>query len=313
MIEVNKLITRSLNVEEELVKTITLHLANSGGKRLRPMLTLLSAKLCDYQGQDAIKLATAIEFIHMATLLHDDVIDGSMMRRFLPTANNIWGSKESILVGDFLFSQSFKLIVSTKNIRALDVLSNASAIISEGEIAQLGKLKTGEMLSIEQYYKLISAKTAELFSAACEVGAIIAEQDNNASILKEFGLQLGILFQISDDLLDYFGNSDQAGKNIGDDFAEGKITLPLILLERALNKEEMQILSKMLKKKTRTEADLQWVKDRMFEHKIIDMAQEHLQDGRSKAAKTLNELNIKENKSLPHMLNLLDFIMERTY
>lgn len=315
MKEMNEIIVSSLTAEEELIKAVGSHLSNSGGKRIRPLLTLLSAKACGYEsGQQAYKLAAAIEFIHMATLLHDDVVDESTMRRFLPTANSIWGNKASILVGDFLFSQSFKLMVNTKNIRALEILSNACAIISEGEVSQLNKLEQKTMLSIDQYYDLIKAKTAELLACACEVGAIIANKMELAEGLRTFGMNFGIAFQISDDNIDYFSTSEKAGKNIGDDFFEGKVTLPLIILHSEMNNKDSEKLTFMLKSEKRKSEDLQWVQNKMLEYKIPNLVGVHLKETRQKALKALASVEDKLSQSaVQHLTNLLEFAVERTY
>lgn len=225
----NETILSRLKSDEELVETVSKYLINSGGKRIRPSLTILCSKLFGHNDENTVKLAASVEFIHAGTLLHDDVVDNSTKRRFKDTANVIWGNQTSILVGDFLFSQSFKLMVSSGSMLALQILADALAIIVEGEVRQLVRLSEKRMVSVAEYDQIINAKTARLFGAACEVGAIIADQNEETSrLLRQFGVKLGFIFQIADDLLDYFGTSD-IGKNIGDDFAEGKITLPVIL------------------------------------------------------------------------------------
>jgi octaprenyl-diphosphate synthase len=234
---VNQIIIASANPSEEMVSIISDHLINSGGKRIRPIVTILSAKALGYSGKRHINLAAAVEFIHAATLLHDDVIDESDIRRGKRTANFLWGNKASILVGDFLFSQAFKLMVGSGSLKALDLLSSASAIIAEGEVRQLRQV--GNILSIEEYYKIIEAKTAELFAASSSAGAAIAgATDDELEAMRIFGLNLGLIFQIKDDLLDYFGESLKLGKNLGQDFMESKCTLPIIIaMEKAGAKE----------------------------------------------------------------------------
>lgn len=308
---VNKLIESNLFTQENLIQKIGLHLANAGGKRMRPMLTLLTAKIFDYQGKDAVKLATAIEFIHMATLLHDDVVDGSKLRRFIPTANYVWGNKASILVGDFLFSQSFKLIVSTQIQSALEILSAASAVISEGEVAQLSKLEEKKIITQDEYYKLITAKTAELFGAACEVGAVVADQLSKAPFLRAFGLQLGIAFQISDDSLDYFGGDDELGKNLGDDFYEGKVTLPLIILSQKLVGHDHDKLQLMIKASSRSLEDFIWVKSQLEEHQIIHLIRTELNSIKDKALMTVEKLKSDNNLSLDYLIALLNYSVNR--
>jgi octaprenyl-diphosphate synthase len=225
---VNCAIISSSHASEELVGIISSHLINSGGKRIRPIINILSARAF---GGSSIELAAAVEFIHAATLLHDDVVDTSDVRRGKKTANFLWGNKASILVGDFLFSQAFKLMVASGSMKALELLSSASAIIAEGEVMQLRHL--GNMLSQEEYYKIIAAKTAELFSASAASGASIAGASaSEVSAMKVFGLNLGLIFQIRDDALDYFGDFSKMGKKLGQDFYESKCTLPVILAMR---------------------------------------------------------------------------------
>lgn len=308
----NEVIVSSLSVEEELIKIISEHLSSAGGKRMRPILTILTAKMLDHSGNEAIKFAAAVEFIHMATLLHDDVVDGSKMRRFLPTANTVWGSRASILVGDFLFSQSFKLMVSTKMLPALDVLSNASAIIAQGEVAQLVQLEQQRIVGEEEYLKVINAKTAELFSAACEVGAIVAGREDLALSLKKFGLVLGNIFQIADDALDYFSDSGSVGKNIGDDFYEGKITLPVILLSRKNSVEHNSKLKIMIESPARSEDDFNYIRSLMVDYNIQEDIKLYLLKLKINALKSLSEINI-QNKPKEYLEKLVDFAITRTY
>ncbi|MBI6628734.1 polyprenyl synthetase family protein [Pontibaca salina] len=210
------------------IPEVTAHLVEAGGKRLRPMLTLAAARLCGYDGPWHIHLAATVEFIHTATLLHDDVVDESAQRRGRPTANLLWDNKSSVLVGDYLFARSFQLMVEPGNLRVLEILSNAAATIAEGEVLQLSaaqNLATDEDI----YLQIVRGKTAALFSAATESGAVIANApDDHVRALFNYGDALGIAFQIADDLLDYQGDSTATGKNIGDDFRERKLTLPVI-------------------------------------------------------------------------------------
>ncbi|WP_295897632.1 polyprenyl synthetase family protein [uncultured Bartonella sp.] len=229
MEKVNQLIIAMAGSDVEMIPEVSKHLISSGGKRLRPMVTLASARLFGYQGLGHIKLATAVEFMHTATLLHDDVVDDSDMRRGKSTARMIWGNEASVLVGDFLLGQAFKMMVDVNSMDALSVLANAAAIIAEGEVMQLAAAK--HLTTTEnEYLKVINAKTAALFSAAAEVGPIVAgcgEKERQA--LRHYGTSLGLAFQLVDDALDYDGNSEKLGKNTGDDFREGKITMPVIL------------------------------------------------------------------------------------
>lgn len=311
--KMNRAIIASLSVEEELVQVVANHLAKTGGKRIRPLLTILTSKMFGYKGDSSINLAAAVEFIHMATLLHDDVVDGSKMRRFLPSANVVWGSKASILVGDFLFSQSFKLIVSTKSLSSLKVLSTASAIIAEGEVSQLVKLEERRMLSEDEYLRIINGKTAELFGAACEIGAIIASQSEEYyKALRDFGMLLGNIFQIADDALDYFSQSNKIGKNVGDDFKEGKVTLPLIFLYKNLDDKNKEHIEHLITQETRSDDNFIWVLEKMSKSNIQDEIIAYLQRLKVSAITAL-ELVKLENKYKEYLKSLVDFAITRSY
>ena len=226
---VNAVILDRMQSEVPLIPELAGHLIAGGGKRMRPMLTLASAALLDYPGARHHKLAAAVEFIHTATLLHDDVVDGSGMRRGKRTANLIWGNPASVLVGDFLFARAFELMVEDGSLRVLRILSHASAVIAEGEVEQLTaqrRIETGE----EQYLEIIGAKTAALFAAACRVSPVVAEASEEAELALEcYGRNLGIAFQLTDDVIDYASDAATMGKGVGDDFRDGKMTLPVIL------------------------------------------------------------------------------------
>jgi len=225
---VNALIKERLQSEVTVIPALADHLIKAGGKRLRPLLCVAAAQICQSSSSHHIKLATAVEFIHTATLLHDDVVDSSQLRRGNVAAHLIWGAPSSVLVGDFLFARAFELMVETGSLRALDILSKASAIITEGEVMQLTRAFDGK-LSLNDYLKIIEAKTAALFAAAAQSGAVsAAAPEDQINALYQYGLNLGLAFQIRDDVMDYDGHSDNLGKNAGDDFREGKITLPLI-------------------------------------------------------------------------------------
>ncbi len=226
---VNSLILERLQSEVTLIPELARHLIAAGGKRVRPTLTLLAARLCGYEGDRHIALATSVEFIHTATLLHDDVVDESDLRRGRSTANSLWGNKAPVLVGDFLFSRAFQLMVGDGNIKVLDILANASAVIAEGEVAQL--LTAGDVQTSEAaYHDVIRAKTAALFQAACRIGAVVADRPAaEEEALATFGEELGIAFQLVDDALDYSAREALLGKTIGDDFREGKASLPVLL------------------------------------------------------------------------------------
>lgn len=311
--KINQTIITSLSAEEELVQVVGNHLAKTGGKRIRPILTILTARMFGYKGDSSISLAAAVEFIHMATLLHDDVVDGSKMRRFLPSANVVWGSKASILVGDFLFSQSFILIVSTKSLPSLEVLSRSSAIIAEGEVSQLVKLEEHRMLSEEEYFKIINSKTAELFGSACEIGAIIADQaEDNCKALREFGMLLGNIFQIADDALDYFSQSNKIGKNVGDDFKEGKVTLPLIFLYKNLDDKNREHIRHLITSETRSDDYFIWVQEKMAECNIQEEILARLHELKASAIRALEQIKL-ENKYKEYLKSLVDFAITRSY
>ncbi len=229
MERVNTLILSKTGSEVKMIPEVAKHLIDSGGKRLRPMITLAAAQMCGYEGNGHVTLAASVEFMHTATLLHDDVVDESDMRRGKLAARMLWGNEASVLVGDFLLGQAFRMMVEVGSLPALDVLSHAATVIAEGEVLQLAAAKNLETTE-DQYMEVIRSKTAALFAAAAEVGPIIAE-DTQARIngLRSYGNNLGITFQLIDDALDYGGNAADLGKNIGDDFREGKVTLPVLL------------------------------------------------------------------------------------
>jgi octaprenyl-diphosphate synthase len=226
---VNREILRRMESDVQLIPQLARHLIASGGKRIRPLLTLGAAQLCGYGGDKQILLAACVEFIHTATLLHDDVVDESERRRGAETANVVWGNQASVLVGDFLFSRAFQLMVESGSLEVLRILAGASAVIAEGEVLQL--MTANDMDSTEaDYLKVIESKTAALFAAACRVGAVVADRPlAEAEALDAFGRDLGIAFQLIDDALDYGTDAATLGKNTGDDFREGKVTLPVLL------------------------------------------------------------------------------------
>lgn len=251
------------------IPEVTAHLIDAGGKRLRPMLTLAAAKLVGYDGPFHIHLATAVEFIHTATLLHDDVVDASDQRRGRPTANLLWDNTSSVLVGDYLFARSFQLMVETGSVRVLDILANASATISEGEVLQLTAARN---LSTDQatYLKVVRGKTAALFSAATQVGGVIAgAPDDQTQALYDYGDALGIAFQMVDDLLDYTG-TDAIGKTLGDDFREGKMSLPVIHAVAAADDTERGFWRRTLAKGDVQDGDLDEALRLLHHHGALD-------------------------------------------
>lgn len=235
---VNELILARAGSDVEMIPEVANHLISSGGKRLRPMITLAAARAFGYEGDAHVKLAMSVEFMHTATLLHDDVVDESDLRRGRSTARTIWGNQASVLVGDFLLGQAFRVMVDVGSLEALDILSSAASVIAEGEVMQLGVAKNLETTE-DDYLAVIKAKTAALFSAAAEVGPIVASASKaERAALRSYGTNLGLAFQLVDDALDYGGSSADLGKNVGDDFREGKITLPVILSYRRGSEEE---------------------------------------------------------------------------
>ena len=266
---VNRLIVDSMHSPVPLIPQLAGHIVASGGKRLRPLLTLAAANLCGYQGDRHIGLATCVEFIHTATLLHDDVVDESRLRRGKDSANAVWGNQSSVLVGDFLFSRAFQIMVSDGSLRVLKILSNASAVIAEGEVMQLMTTNDTET-SEEAYLNVIRAKTATLFAAAASVGAVVAERPSaEEQALQSFGMNLGIAFQLIDDVLDYAAEEGDLGKTIGDDFREGKITLPVILAWRRGNGEERSFWRRTLEELNQTERDMAYAKTLMEKHNTL--------------------------------------------
>ncbi len=254
---VNTLIrTRMASEHAPRIPEVTAHLVEAGGKRIRPMMTLAAARICGYDGDDHQKLAATVEFIHTATLLHDDVVDESGQRRGRPTANLLWDNKSSVLVGDYLFARSFQLMVETGSVRVLDILANASATIAEGEVLQLTaaqNLGTTERI----YAQVIRGKTAALFEAATKVGGVIAGADEvQVTALAKYGDALGMSFQIVDDLLDYGGAAGAMGKNTGDDFRERKLTLPVIKAVAKANAEERAFWTRVIEKGDQRDGDL---------------------------------------------------------
>ncbi len=229
MERVNELIIARAGSDVQLIPEVARHLINSGGKRLRPMLTIAAAGMSGYRGEGHVRLAASVEFMHTATLLHDDVVDESELRRGKSAARMVWGNQATVLVGDFLLGQAFKMMVEVGSLDALDILSNAAAVIAEGEVMQLGAAKNTATTE-DEYLAVIGAKTAALFSAAAEVGPALVGSDRAArAAFRSYGFNLGLAFQLIDDALDYAGDSHALGKRTGDDFREGKVTLPVVL------------------------------------------------------------------------------------
>ena len=270
MERVNATIVTRTGSEVAMIPEVANHLISSGGKRLRPMLTLAMAKLAGYSGDGHIKLAAAVEFMHTATLLHDDVVDESDMRRGKLAARMLWGNEASVLVGDFLLGQAFKMMVEAGNLHALEILSSAASVIAEGEVMQLGAAKN-TATNEDEYLAVIRAKTAELFAAACEVGpALAGKAKAEQAACRSFGMNLGIAFQLIDDALDYGGKSAKLGKNVGDDFREGKITLPVVLSFRRGNENERAFWNRTLADGDLRDGDLDTAIALMAKHHAIE-------------------------------------------
>ena len=254
---VNRLIIERMHSPVSLIPQLASHIVAGGGKRLRPMLTLGCARMCGYRGDRHIALAAAVEFIHTATLLHDDVVDASDLRRGRDTANALWGNKPPVLVGDFLFSRSFELMVADGSLRVLEILSRASAIIAEGEVMQL--TTTGDTTTTEdEYLAVIRSKTAELFAAASRIGAVLAARPaGEEEALDQFGRNLGIAFQLIDDMLDFSAREIELGKSIGDDFRDGKVTLPVLVAYARGDAEERGFWRRTLESLDQQPGDLE--------------------------------------------------------
>ncbi|MEM6741718.1 MAG: polyprenyl synthetase family protein [Pseudomonadota bacterium] len=291
------------------IPEVSAHLIEAGGKRLRPMLTLACAKLFGYAGSHHTRLAATVEFIHTATLLHDDVVDESGQRRGRPTANLLWDNKSSVLVGDYLFARAFQLMVETDHIRVLDILSNAAATIAEGEVLQLTaaqNLGTTE----EIYLQVVRGKTAALFAAACEVGGVIAEQpaETNAA-LRAYGDALGVSFQIVDDLLDYDGDTSATGKNVGDDFRERKVTLPLIKALAHANDDERAFWDRTIAKGRQDDGDLEAALALLAKHDALAATRHDALAFSASAKRALADLPPSEIRDL--LIDLADYVVAR--
>lgn len=310
MTAVNSLIRdRMASEHAPRIPEVTAHLIEAGGKRLRPMLTLAAARLCGYDGPFHVHLAATVEFIHTATLLHDDVVDESSQRRGRPTANLLWDNKSSVLVGDYLFARSFQLMTETGNMRVLAILSNASAVIAEGEVLQLTAaqdLRTDE----EIYLKVVRGKTAALFSAATEVGGVIANAPAaQVQALYNYGDALGIAFQIVDDLLDYGGTDAVIGKNTGDDFRERKLTLPVIKAVAKANAEERAFWERVIEKGDQRDGDLDHARALMARHGAMEAARQEALAWSAKARTALDHLPAHDLRDM--LSDLADYVVER--
>ena len=289
MTAVNAMIVARMDSPVPMIPQLAGYLIAAGGKRIRPLMTLASASLYNGDMVRAHRLATAVEFIHTATLLHDDVVDASDERRGQKSANAVFGNEASVLVGDFLFSRAFQLMVEDGNLHVLKILSDASAIIAQGEVLQLstqGNLAT----TLDEYLEVIKGKTAALFAAACEVGPLIANGSvNDARIMAEYGMNLGIAFQIADDVLDYSANGEKLGKTVGDDFREGKMTAPVILALQKANDEERSFWKRTMEDKQQDDSDLVRAQSILSRHGCLQGGLALARDYAQKAREALAE------------------------
>ena len=310
--EVNQQIKHKLASEINLIHEMTSYHLKSGGKKIRPLLTLCSAKLCGYEkGNRDVNLAACVELIHNATLLHDDVIDNSSLRRGIKTSNTIWGNQSSILVGDYLLSRCFEMMVEDGSPEILKLLSSTSSKIAQGEVLQLEYKGEIDILE-ETYFNIINSKTATLFAAAARVGACITNKNKKEKdALESYGRNLGLAFQIADDALDYYSTKITFGKEIGKDFYEGKVTLPIIFLCQKANTEEKIFLEKIFKKKNRSKQEFSETQNLIKKHNSIDSCFKRAEHFVNISYNSLSIFNTSKEKSI--LQNLTSFSLERSF
>jgi octaprenyl-diphosphate synthase len=297
---VNAMILSRTGSEVTMIPEVANHLISSGGKRLRPILTLAMADLNGHAGDGGVKLAAAVEFMHTATLLHDDVVDESELRRGKAAPRMLWGNQASVLVGDFLLGQAFRMMVEVGSMTCLDILSTAAAVIAEGEVMQLGAAKN-TATSEDEYLAVIRGKTAELFAAACEVGPSLAGKGKaERAACRSFGMNLGIAFQLIDDVLDYGGTTAKLGKNVGDDFREGKVTLPVVLAFRRGSDTERAFWKRTIETGDVSDGDLDMALSLMKRHQTLD---DTIQRARHYAAMATDALGLYPDSTLKRALN----------
>jgi octaprenyl-diphosphate synthase len=308
---VNALIIDRMDSPVALIPQLAGHLVAAGGKRLRPILTLAASRMCGYRGRRHIGLATSVEFIHTATLLHDDVVDASDLRRGLASANSVWGNKSSVLVGDFLFSRDFELMVEDGSLEVLAILSRASAIIAQGEVMQL--MTTNDTGTSETaYLNVIKAKTAELFAAACRIGAVVAGRPRAEELaLESYGMNIGIAFQLIDDMLDYAAAEETLGKAVGDDFREGKITLPVVLAFDRGDEHEKAFWRRTLEDLDQTPEDLQQAMAFLTKRKALSETADRARQYGAEALRALEVFGPCPEKDA--FIELVDFCIERVH
>ena len=311
MERVNAMILSRTGSDVTMIPEVANHLISSGGKRLRPMLTIATAALNNYKGEGQIKLAASVEFMHTATLLHDDVVDQSDMRRGKLAARMLWGNEASVLVGDFLLGQAFKMMVEVGSLTCLDILSTAAAVIAEGEVMQLSAAKDTATTE-DAYLAVIRSKTAALFAAACEVGPVLAGQSReHVEACRSYGMNLGVAFQLIDDALDYGGTAAKLGKNVGDDFREGKITLPVVLSFRRGSEEERNFWRRTLEKGDIQDGDLETALATMRKHRALDDTVERARHYGAMARDALEIFPASDWKQA--MLDVVDFCIARAH
>ncbi len=308
---VNAVILDRMQSPVALIPQLAGHVIAAGGKRLRPMLTLASAKLFGYQGRRHIDLAACVEFIHTATLLHDDVVDESALRRGSASANAVWGNQASVLVGDYLFSRAFEVMVEDGSLEVLSILSRASSVIAEGEVMQL--TTTNDITTTEEaYLDVISSKTAALFAAACRIGAVVAERPRaEADALERFGRNLGVAFQLIDDVLDYSAKQLTLGKTIGDDFREGKVSLPVILAFNRGGDAEKAFWRRTIEEMEQTDADLTTATRYMNSHGALTDAIERARQYGNAAIEALSPM--EDSPAQRALIEAVDFSIERAH
>lgn len=308
---VNRVIIEKMQSPVALIPQLAGHIIAAGGKRLRPMLTLAAARLCGHRGSRQIPLAACVEFIHTATLLHDDVVDESLLRRGQDSANAVWGNQASVLVGDFLFSRAFQIMVDDGSLEVLRILSNASAVIAEGEVLQL--VTTNDVSTDEAaYLEVIRCKTATLFAAASEIGAVVAGRPAvEQRALADFGMNLGIAFQLIDDILDYSALQAQLGKTVGDDFREGKMSLPVLLALSRGSDEERAFWTRTMEKMDQCEGDLAHAIELLHKHRALDETAARARHYAGLAKRAL--LSFPEGPIRFAMAEAVDFAVDRAY
>ena len=311
ILKVNQTIIERMESPVILIPQVAGHIIAAGGKRLRPMLTLASARMCGYKGNRHIGLAACVEFIHTATLLHDDVVDESNLRRGAASANALWGNKSSVLVGDFLFSRAFELMVEDGNLDALRILSQASSIIAEGEVLQLVTANDTETTEAD-YLDVIRSKTAKLFAAASEIGGVVAERsEEDCQSLSSFGHNIGMAFQLVDDVLDYSARQATLGKTVGDDFRDGKITLPTVLAFSAADNDEKAFWRRTLEDQEQKKGDFRRAVALLEKSGALAETQERAREYGSRARSSLEAFPNSDIKS--SLLEAVDFAIHRSY